>query len=145
MNLAVPFAGWSAQLPSRKAVTHAARVAAICAAFVAMLVSGFQHRRDLGELLRAAMARPAFLAGMAQAGHTGVLRPHDPRSGFVETPIGLLLFASLDSDICRRVLFDNRTGFTAEAGRISCGQQPDQPVERLGVERMLAMSKAFRK
>ena len=118
---------------------------AICTAFVALLVTGFQHRRDLAEMLRSAMARPAFITGAGQAGQADVLRPLDPRSGFADARIGLMLFASYNNDICRRSLFDNRTGVSAAAGHIHCGQLPEQQSDQIGQERALAMLKAFRK
>jgi hypothetical protein len=56
-----------------------------------------------------------------------------------------MLFASYNSDVCRRALFDNRTGVSAEAGKIHRGQLPQQQGDQLGQERALAMLKAFRK
>jgi hypothetical protein len=147
MPFAVPFAAFRV-FPSRKARSHAIRVFAICAVFGALLATGFQHRRDLTELLRAAFSQSQPLASRVTAGRTQaawVLRPIDPASEFIQAPVGLMFYSSYSSDVCRRVLFDNRTGVTYEAGYGHCGLQNPQQPEHLGVERMLAMSKAFKK
>ena len=125
MNVAVPFVNLAALFPSRKARSHAVRVTAICTAFAALLATGFQHRRDLAELLSSAMSRPAFITGAGRAAQADLLRPLDPRSEFPAAQVGLMLFASYNSDICRRALFDNRTGVSADAGQIHCGQPPE--------------------
>jgi hypothetical protein len=91
------------------------------------------------------MSRPAFIRGGGLPGQADVMRPLDPRSGFADARVGLMLFASYNSDVCRRALFDNRTGVSAEAGKIHCGQLPEQQGDQLGQERALAMLKAFRK
>lgn len=145
MNLAVPFSRLAVLMPGRKARVHAVRVVLIGAGFAALLVSGFHHRRDLAEFLKAAASRPAFVTGAGQAGETEVLRPHDPRSAFPAAQVGLMLFASYNTDFCRRVLFDNRTGKSYDAGQGYCGLQPEAPAEHLGTERILAMGKAFRR
>jgi hypothetical protein len=64
------------------------------------------------------------------------MRPLDPRSGFADARVGLMLFASYNSDVCRRALLDNRTGVSAEAGKIHCGQLPEQQ----GGEHFLALT-----
>jgi hypothetical protein len=46
--------------------------------------------------------------------------------------------------MCRRVLFDNRTGETWEAGVVVCGQPPDAPPAEKQ-ERGNAMMRAFRR
>jgi hypothetical protein len=63
MNVALPFVNFAALFPGRKARSHAVRVTALCTAFAALLATGFQHRRDLAELLSSAMSRPAFIRG----------------------------------------------------------------------------------
>jgi hypothetical protein len=145
MNVALPFVNFAALFPGRKARSHAVRVTALCTTFAALLATGFQHRRDLAELLSSAMSRPAFIRGGGLPGQADVMRPLDPRSGFADARVGLMLFASYNSDVCRRALFDNRTGVSAEAGKIHCGQLPEQQGDQLGQERALAMLKAFRK
>jgi hypothetical protein len=142
MNVAVPVGNLAALFPGRKARFHAVRVAAICTAFAALLATGFQHKRDLAELL--AMSRPAFIAGAGQAGQADVMRPLDPRSDFPTARVGLMLFASHNSEMCRRALFDNRTGVSTDAGQIHCGQSPEDG-DQVGQERALALLRAFRK
>jgi hypothetical protein len=150
MNLAVSFAPLAALRASRKAWSHAVRVTAIVALFGALLAAGFQHRRDLADVLRTTFVKSnsKSLGSRVSAARTGeaqVLRPLDPASGFAETPVGVMLHSSLDTDTCRRVLFDNRTGLAYDDGHGHCGLQPTPPPEHLGVERIQAMSKAFRR
>jgi hypothetical protein len=150
MNLAVPFAGFAALLPSRKTWAHTVRVTAICAIFAVLLAAGFQHRRDLADMLRTTFAKSHSKSlgnrvNAARSGEVQVLRPLDPASGFAETPIGVMLHASSDAETCRRVLFDNRTGLAYDDGHGHCGLQPTPPAEHLGMERIQAMSRAFRR
>ena len=150
MNLAVPFAGFAALLSSRKAWAQTVRVTAICAIFGALLLAGFQHRRHLAEMLRTTFTQSHSKSlgnrvNAARGGEAQVLRPLDPASGFAETPIGVMLHSSLDAETCRRVLFDNRTGLAYDDGHGHCGLQPTPPAEHLGVERIQAMSRAFRR
>jgi hypothetical protein len=149
MNLAVQYPGFAALLPSRKAWAQTVRVTAICAIFGALLTAGFHHRRDLADMLRVAFSKSTPFADRLTAARNGdapmVLRPLDPASGFAESPVGVMLHTSYSSDTCRRVLFDNRTGMTHDAGQGYCGLQPEAPAEHLGMERMLSMSRAFRR
>jgi len=151
MNLAMPFAPLTALLPSRKSVVHAIRVTALCGGFIALLAAGFHHRRDLADMLKIAFAnsQSKTLGARVSAARSGeapqVMRPLDPAGGFGESPVGVMLHASYNSDNCRRVLFDNRTGTLQDAGHGYCGFQPEAPVEHLGMERMLSMSRAFRR
>jgi hypothetical protein len=145
MNAALPFRRLIALLPGRKARAHGIRVTAICVGFAALLAAGLQHRRDLSEFFRSAMTRSALIGGTGAPGQSDRLRPVDPRSSFVEARVGLMLFAAYNNDICRRVMFDNRTGVWSEAGHIHCGQPPEQASDQLGQERALMLLKAFRK
>ena len=100
MNLAMPLAPFAALLPSRKSIAHAMRVSAICVPFIALLVAGFHHRRDLADMLKVTFAnsQSKALGARVSAARTGdaplVLRPLDPSSGFAETPVGVMLYAS---------------------------------------------------
>ena len=71
------------------------------------------------------------------------LRALDPATSFVRTRVGQLLFSSYDTDDCRRVLFDNRSGTFTEAGTVYCGPIPE--ADRMGQERAQQMLKSFRK
>ena len=141
----VPFGRLIALLPSRKARVHAFRLTAMCVAFAALLTAGLHHRRDLSEFFHAAMSRQASLGGAGAGGQADVLRTLDPRSSFGQARVGLMLFAAYNTDTCRRVMFDNRTGVWSEAGNIHCGQPPEPGSDQIGQERALALLKAFRK
>ncbi len=149
MSAALSFGRFAGVFSSRKAGGHGLRVAAIILSFAVLLASGLHHRRDLGEMLASAVSRLGTSAGKGQPwrGRTAPgegLRPHDPRSGFVEARIGMLLFADPDSDMCRRMTFDNRTGAAVEAGIGHCGQAAER-AEQQSHDRANAMRKAFRK
>ena len=89
-------------------------------------------------------AEGKFLTGKVVRGEVSLeLRALDPAASFVQSRVGQLLFSSYDTDECRRVLFDNRSGTFTEAGTIYCGQIPE--ADRLGQERAQQMLKSFRK
>ena len=149
MNLAVQYPGFAALLPSRKAWAQTVRVTAICAIFGALLTAGFHHRRDLAEMLRVAFSKSTPFADRLTAARNG-----DAPHGVAPARSGERLRGEpgrrhashlVSSDTCRRVLFDNRTGMTHDAGQGYCGLQPEAPAEHLGMERMLSMSRAFRR
>jgi hypothetical protein len=72
------------------------------------------------------------------------LSDDDPVKNFTKTGVGHVLFATTNSDNCRRTLFDNRTGATYEAGDILCGQTADQQID-VPSDRLQAFRKPTRK
>jgi len=85
--------------------------------------------------LAAALRKPPALLGAA------TLAPDDPALRFSETGVGQIVFSTA-SDICRRHLFDNRTGRTTWAVDLPCANKAevieDDPPHRLN-----GMQKAF--
>jgi len=47
--------------------------------------------------------------------------------------------------MCRRVLFDNRTGARLQAGEVFCGQSQAQVVDAESPNRLQSLSKSFHK
>ena len=73
------------------------------------------------------------------------LPDNDPVKNFVKTGVGHVLFTGTSSDNCRRTLFDNRTGATADAGEVFCGQAPEHVMDAQSSDRLMAMRKPFRR
>jgi hypothetical protein len=83
---------------------------------------------------------PVRLTGAAALGAT------DPVVRFSETQVGQLLYASTQSDNCRRALFDNKTGSSYQVETIFCGQTLDQAVEEADSnQRIKALRKSFQR
>jgi hypothetical protein len=152
MRVAVSFGGLVTVFWRQAGTTHAIRVLAICSAFAALLAVGFTSSRDLSAFLRAAVSGAAsyippspspWPGKMGRGEASEGLRTLDPATDFVHNRVGQLLFSSYDTDMCRRVLFDNRSGTFIEAGTIYCGPIPE--ADRIGQERAQQMLKSFRK
>jgi hypothetical protein len=73
------------------------------------------------------------------------LDPKDPALRFSETGMGQVLFTTANSDKCRRVLFDNRTGTSYWVRDVDCGRPAEQAVENVAPNRMLEVQKSFRR
>ncbi len=73
------------------------------------------------------------------------LDPKDPALRFSETGMGQVLFTTANSDKCRRVLFDNKTGTSYWVRDVDCGRPAEQAVEDATPNRMLAVQKSFRR
>ena len=73
------------------------------------------------------------------------LDPKDPALRFSETGMGQVMFATPNSDKCRRVLFDNKTGTSYWVRDVDCGRPAEQAVEDATPNRMLAVQKSFRR
>jgi hypothetical protein len=71
--------------------------------------------------------------------------PVDPVLRFNETRVGHLLFETGDTMECRRVLFDNRTGYQQEAGQVYCGPIEARMALVFGVDRLQSIGKTFLK
>jgi hypothetical protein len=102
---------------------------------------GFVRVSGAGNLSGGAIASENAVrpVGFAQ------LDPGDPTVRFSDTRVGHVLFASSQSDDCRRLLFDNRTGLSYEAKKIFCGQTLDQTVEVMRSDRLTGMQQFFRR
>lgn len=147
MTFTLPFGGGSAAFWRRMAASHHVRVLAICAAFAAMLAAGVHSGRDFASLLSAALSRPAVLgSGAPSAASATAAAPRvvDPVARFQETRIGHMLFSSYNSDICRRVFFDNNTGASFEAGQAECGYSAES-AEVVRQDRAQQVLRSFRK
>jgi hypothetical protein len=61
---------------------------------------------------------------------------------------GSILFVPDDGKVCRRVLFDNRTGQLSDGGRVDCQsayyRSPNAPPAQMSVARTQAISETFR-
>ena len=61
---------------------------------------------------------------------------------------GAILFVPADGKVCRRVLFDNRTGQLSDGGRVDCQsgyyRSPNAPPAQMSVARTQAISETFR-
>jgi hypothetical protein len=73
------------------------------------------------------------------------LDPKDPALRFSETGMGQVLFTTANSDKCRRVLFDNKTGTSYWVRDVDCARPAEQAVEAVTSNRMLAVQKSFRR
>ena len=73
------------------------------------------------------------------------LDPKDPALRFSETGMGQVMFATSNSDKCRRVLFDNKTGTSYWVRDVDCGRPAEQAAENVTPNRMLAVQKSFRR
>ncbi len=143
MTIAAPFGRFVLSLRRRAGAHHGVRLVAICLGFAALLAAGLHSGRDLASMLSATFAKPSHVGADAQGrGAPGVAAAAD--NGFSGTRVGQLLFSSYRSDVCRRVLFDNRTGFSYEAGRIECGVLAEAAADPAH-DRAEALRRAFRK
>jgi hypothetical protein len=84
-------------------------------------------------------AAPYKLLGAA------ALDPKDPALRFSETGMGQVMFATPNSDKCRRVLFDNRTGTSYWVRDVDCGRSAEQAQVSDKPDRLLAVRNSFRR
>jgi hypothetical protein len=131
----------------RGAQANTKRVVAICAVFGALIVAGIFAAGTPGALFEsAAIVRAGTLPGGGQSSPdtTGSLDPADPVAQFAKTGVGHMLFTQSNSEDCRRVLFDNRTGDFHEVKDVSCGREvlEKEPVSA-SAARLEALQKAF--
>jgi hypothetical protein len=78
------------------------------------------------------------------------LAPGDLAVRFSHTRVGHVLFEVDQSDNCRRMLFDNRTGLFYDAKEIFCGEGSDQAVSDQAVQvtssdRLKGLQQSFRR
>jgi len=147
MSVTVQSARFAA-LHRRKAKAHAVRVMAIFSVFVGLLAVAAVSSRDWSEFLQGAVSRPGgFGHGGAGSGNRQgeSMRLVDPSTGFAQTRVGNMLFPTVNTDSCKSMTFDNRTGTAAETGRVHCGITQDSQSDQIGQERAQQMLRAFRK
>jgi hypothetical protein len=134
----------------RRARANVARVGTICAAFGVLIGVGILFARDPAAFFgwnadagaggQPGAVKPVALVGGAELG------PSDLTVRFSKTGVGHVLFATSDSDQCRRILFDNRTGLSYQANDVFCGQVVAEPVvEPDSPDRLLALRKSFQR
>jgi len=151
MRAAVPFRESLQVFWRRDASTHLVCILAIGTLFAVAVYAGVNSSRYWDELFRIVMLRSeqgwsgTNLKGTLRPGTDEGLRLLNPRDSFAQARVGLLKFSTHNSDMCRRVRFDNRTGALADAGLTVCGGLADAPDDYVGQERALAMQRAFRK
>jgi hypothetical protein len=93
----------------------------------------------------------AALAGAAEGAvpyklvGAAALDPKDPALRFSETGMGQVLFATANSDKCRRVLFDNRTGTSYWVRDVDCARPVEQSEVSDKPSRLLAVKNSFRR
>jgi hypothetical protein len=130
----------------RKASSNTGRVVAICAAFGVVIAAGIYATKDPQGLLQSATSKSASVAAGSDASSDSLasLDPSDPVAQFTKTGVGQMLFAKSNSEDCRRVLFDNRTGGFEEVKDMSCGREvlEKEPVSA-SAARLGAMQKTF--
>jgi hypothetical protein len=141
MRVASPFSV-PLELSWRRIAAIAKRPLIVVAVFGILVYFGAQSGRDL--FFRSIGSMQWSGSGPQRGKPAEALREIDPVSRFTQTHVGHLLFSSRGSDMCRRVLFDNRTGATREAGVVVCGQPQDAPAADQQ-ERGNAMMRAFRR
>jgi hypothetical protein len=141
MSIALPFSVWL-NSPWRRGTLTVKRAIVIGAVFGLLIYLGAQPGRDL--LFRATGVVNLSGSGTQPAKPAEARREIDPVSRFTQTRVGHLLFSIPDSEMCRRVLFDNRTGAMREAGVVVCGQPVETPPAEKQ-ERGNAMMRAFRR
>jgi hypothetical protein len=83
-------------------------------------------------------AKPTALIGAT------ALDPKDPALHFSQTHVGQVLFTTANSDKCRRVLFDNRTGTSYWVNDVDCGRPAEQAAVSDKPDRLLAVRNSFR-
>jgi hypothetical protein len=136
MSVTVPSGRSAAPFRRRRAKSSAVRVLAILSVFIGLLAAAAVFSRDWTEFLQVTLSRQ---------GQGDSLRVLDPGADFAQKRLGHMLFPSPNSDICKRMQFDNRTGTTLEAGQVTCGLVPETPPDQIGQERAQQMLRAFRK
>jgi hypothetical protein len=133
-------------LGRRVAPTNAMGALTLCTLFGALLAAGVYFTREFEVLKSANGPRTAGDGRSASDPQMRGLDAADPVVRFAETRIGHLLFESRAGDNCRRVLFDNRSGGSAEVADIYCGYETAPAAGGAsGVDRIMILRKSFQK
>lgn len=135
----------------QRSSTSALTISAVFGALILAAAYGANEPLALFRLVRASGG--GNLSGGAIANENAVrplgfaaeLEPGDPTLRFWDTRIGHVLFTSARRDDCRRLLFDNRTGYFYETKEIFCGQRPDQAVGVMSSDRLTGMQQFFQR
>lgn len=150
MSFALPYGSRRESRWRRFMASPLTRSLMIGASFAILINYGVQSSRDLADMLGAAMSRPATIRGtMPGNGDAAKSADTDPVLRFLETRVGQLLFSINDSDTCRRMLFDNRTGEATDGGQVRCGllneAQQEAVRQEQTRERAQQVQKSFRR
>lgn len=166
MTLALPLHSKPRKSARRSRIAPTtAHVLMVCCAFVVLVCSSVYAARDYLPAFRSGPSLGAGLGAGRNAGAHGLpptvaedarekpvtivgadeLSPNDPVMRFSDTRVGQVLFASVRSDNCQRMLFDNRTGEYYPAAEIFCGQKPEQEIPPEKLDRFSALRKTFKK
>jgi hypothetical protein len=124
--------------------TNVRRTATLCFGFAVLLGAGLHFKP--GPVATEGTARqPNGSVGLPESPETAWrgLSADELVARFSETRVGQVVFATMDTDSCPRLLFDNRTGTFYEAGEVYCGlsAEPAPPAS----DRMLGIQKAFQR
>ena len=136
---------WLRALGRRVAPTNALGALTLCTLFGALLAAGVYFTRELTVMGPASGSRTAGNGQPASDPQMRGLDPADPVVRFAETRVGHLLFESRAGDNCRRVLFDNRSGGSAEVADIHCGYESAPAGGASSADRIMILRKAFQK
>jgi hypothetical protein len=118
-----------------------------CAA-IGLVVLGALFASDPKQLF--ALKGGGVLGGAAEGADSykllgaAALDPKDPALRFSETGMGQVLFATANSDKCRRVLFDNRTGTSYWVRDVDCARPAEEAQVSDKPNRLLAVKNSFR-
>jgi hypothetical protein len=107
----------------RFAAHNGLRVLAFCASFCVLLAAAVIYARDATPVAGGqGFAGQGGLAG-AGRGARGLsigVESSDPVARFAQTRVGHIVYSPSADDRCRRMLFDNRTGMSGDAGSVVC-------------------------
>jgi hypothetical protein len=142
----LPLRRWLTYL--RRTRSNRVRVLTISGAFAALIGAGFFAAKDpVGLFQSKSESAGTGIQTIKAVGLAGAsaLGGDDPVLRFAETKMGQVVFSASHSDMCRRVLFDNRTGARLEAGEVFCGQSQAQVVDAETSNRLQSLSKSFQR
>lgn len=133
--------------------TNTRIVATLSVVFALVVSAGLYRQTRLGDAAGVASGIGGIGGdgGGGQNSPGGKRRSLDPVDRFTETRVGHVLFYPAGGDSCRRMLFDNMTGTTADAPAVNCvpsemntAPLPGQEVNQT-TDRVKEMSKHFNK
>ena len=152
MNVALPIRQWSWVLWRVATSTNTRIVVSLAILFALVVSAGLYRQLRPGEtgIASGQGTMPGEGSG-GQNGPGGKRQSLDPVDRFTETRVGHVLFFPVLGDSCRRMLFDNMTGTTADAPAVNCvpsemntAPLPGQEVNQT-TDRVKEMSKHFNK
>ena len=144
--------------PARRRISVTAiRVLTINAVFGVLIAVGLYATVERNTFFRMmGFAGAGGISGVGQSAHSedtrsppvvgaASLAPDDPVLRFAETRIGQVLFTSMRTDDCQRVLFDNRTGVSYDVPGVFCGQKASRQNATDGPSRLNAVRATFQR